>query len=77
VQLVDQQQQDVELADGAEAGRHSPQPPAKLASFVGVELQHRKQFAEPARGDACAVKPAHVALLHRVQLARELVEAFL
>ena len=77
VQLVDQEQQHVELADGAEARRHFPQPPAKLASFLGVELEHRQQLAEPARGDACAVEPTHVALLHGVQLAGELVEAFL
>jgi hypothetical protein len=77
MQLVDQQQQHVQLAHGAQPGRDFSQPTAELVSLGAVELEHRKQLAKAARGDPDAMERARVAVLHGIQIPRELVNALL
>ena len=45
-EFFDQQEQDVEIADSAEAPRYSPESTAEFACHITVELQNRQHFAE-------------------------------
>jgi hypothetical protein len=64
MQLFCQHEQDVELAKGTEASGHFPEPASELLRSIPVNLQHRKEFAQSSRGDACRVDGANVAGLH-------------
>ena len=77
MQLVDQDEQHVELADGAETRGDLPETPAELARHGAVELQHRQQLAQAPGGDAGLVQRAHVALLDGLEHACELSTRFL
>ena len=48
LQLVDQDEQDVEVADPAEPPCHVPEPTAEFACHFTVELKNRQHFAEAA-----------------------------
>jgi hypothetical protein len=55
MQLVYQQEHDVRLTHTAQPARHLPKLMGKLPRRRRIELQHRQELAEPARGDARAV----------------------
>jgi hypothetical protein len=66
VRIVKQQEQDVELTDGAKLARDPPQRAADLARDVGIELQHRQELAKTPRRDARPVNGPDVARLDAV-----------
>src|SRR5204863_3571133 len=74
VQLVDEHQQNVELADDAEPQRHAAQPAGELFAHIALELKRGDELAQAARRNAGAMERAHVALLESVADAREAVE---
>jgi hypothetical protein len=76
VQLVDQHEQHIELAHGAEPRRHLAKPARQLARRAVFELQHRNQLAQTSRGHARLMQGADVTLLHRVEHAGKLIHAF-
>jgi hypothetical protein len=63
VQLLDQGQEDVQLADVAQTFRHLAKPALELAGRVLAELEHRQQLPEPAGRDPCGVDGVHVPFL--------------
>ena len=76
MQLVNQDEQHVELANGAETIRHAAQPAAQLARHVVVELEHRHELAQPARRHAHAMERGDVAGFQAIERARETLDAF-
>jgi hypothetical protein len=75
MQLVNQEEQNVELADCSKAHRDSAQTTVELAGAARLQLQHWQQFAQSARRDARTVQRTHVPLLHSGEHARERVDS--
>jgi hypothetical protein len=75
VQLVDQDQEHVELANRSETSRDLPQPAIELSRDVPGELQHRHELAQVPRRHARAVESGHVAGFERGERARETIDA--
>ena len=71
MQLVNQDEQHVELANGAETIRHAAEPAAQLSRHVVVELEHRHELAQPARRDPRGVQHPGVAAFESTERAVE------
>src|SRR4051794_36237214 len=65
-QLLHDEQQHVDLANGSEPHRDLPQTSAELACQIAVQLENWQQFPQTTRRDTRAVNGPDVALLNAV-----------
>jgi hypothetical protein len=75
MQLVNQEEQNVQLAYGSETPGDPAQPFDELPRDVSVELEHRHQLPKTARRDADAMQRPHVALFHLRQRLGEAIDS--
>jgi hypothetical protein len=74
LQLVNQAQKHVELADSAKPSGDSAKATAELADNVGIHLHDWQDLAKPARCHARPMQRAHVAILEALELPRKSLE---
>jgi hypothetical protein len=74
MQLVDQQEENIELAHSAQAPRHLSQPAIKFSAGVSWQLEHRNQLAHPSRCDPNPMKGRHISTFQPVEASRKVVQ---
>ena len=76
MQLVYQEEENIELADGSKTRRDLAQPASELSGGATIELKHRQQLAHLTGRHTGLVERPHIALFDRAERATELIDAF-
>jgi len=74
MQLVNQEMEDVELANNAELIRNVAEPPVQLPRDIAVELEHGKERSQPPRRHARAMQSPQITGFHAPKGANKAAE---
>jgi hypothetical protein len=74
LQLLDEHQEHVELADGAEPATCFLESPLNLHNEAGFEPGHREELPKAARGDACPVNRSGISRFEPAQRPRKSIQ---